>query len=245
MMYLREDEIEKCLRDKGSLDEGTLRLEHLFTVTQHELEEIQDLLMLREDKDTTPPRPAEAEAEEDSETETEPLSVFLNENWRSMDNRQPSCLKGSRSINGWLVAVYVEDEIFLMTKDTGSTMTMIDTKAFFKRFLHTRLRPPQGAFQTADGSEMKITGEAIVHVEVGPVVVEKLRVAVTDLPVEGLLGIDFLMSADTFIGVWNGELIMKFEGREVRYSLRPEELPLNYIVDPQKRQWSNRCPDVW
>jgi hypothetical protein len=80
---------------------------------------------------------------------------------------------------------------------------------------------------------MKITGEAVVRVEVGQVAVEKLRVAVTDLPVEGLLGMAFLMSADTFIGPRDGELIMKFERREVRYSLRP------------KRQWLNRCPDVW
>jgi hypothetical protein len=35
---------------------------------------------------------------------------------------------------------------------------------------------------------MKIMGEAVVRVEVGHVVVEKLRVAVTDLPVEGLFG---------------------------------------------------------
>jgi hypothetical protein len=60
---------------------------------------------------------------------------------------------------------------------------------------------------------------------------EKLRVAVTDLPVEGLLGMDFL-SANTFIVTRDGELIMKFEGREVRYSLRPEELPLNYVARP-------------
>jgi hypothetical protein len=46
---------------------------------------------------------------------------------------------------------------------------------------------------------MKIAGEAIVHLEVGPVVVEKLPVAVTNLHVEGLLGMDCLMSADTFI----------------------------------------------
>jgi hypothetical protein len=79
---------------------------------------------------------------------------------------------------------------------------------------------------------MKIAGEAIVHLEVGPVVVEKLPVAVTNLPVEGLLGMDCLMSADTFIGTWNSELIVKFEGREVRYSLRSEELPLNYVARP-------------
>jgi hypothetical protein len=41
---------------------------------------------------------------------------------------------------------------------------------------------------------------------------------------------DFLMSADTFIGMRDCELIMKFEGREVRYSLRAEELPLNYVA---------------
>jgi hypothetical protein len=93
--------------------------------------------------------------------------------------------------------------------------------------IHTRLRPPQGAFQTANGSGMKIIGKAVVRVEIEPIVVQKLCVAVTDLPVEGLLRMDFLMSADTFIGTWNGELIMKFKGREVRYSLRPEELPLN------------------
>jgi hypothetical protein len=54
-----------------------------------------------------------------------------------------------------------------MTIDTGSTMTMIDTKAFFERFPHTRLKPPQGVFQMADGSEKKITGEAKVRMEVG------------------------------------------------------------------------------
>jgi hypothetical protein len=85
--------------------------------------------------------------------------------------------------------VYVEDEIFLMTIDTGSTVTMIDTKAFFKKFPLTRLRPHLGAFQTADGTKMKIAGEAGVRVEVGPVVMEKLRLTVTDLPVVGLLGI--------------------------------------------------------
>jgi hypothetical protein len=79
---------------------------------------------------------------------------------------------------------------------------------------------------------MKIAGEALVRIEVEPVVMEKLRVAVTDLPVEGLLGMDFLMSANTFIGTRDGELIMKFEGQEVRYSLRPEELPLNYVARP-------------
>jgi hypothetical protein len=79
---------------------------------------------------------------------------------------------------------------------------------------------------------MKIAGEAVVRVEVGPVVVKKLRVAVTDLPVEGLLGLNFLMSADTFIGTREGELLMKFQGQKVRYTLRPEELPLNYVARP-------------
>jgi hypothetical protein len=40
------------------------------------------------------------------------------------------------------------------------------------------------------------------------------------------------MLADTFIGMRDGELIMKFEGQEVRYSLRPEELPLKYVARP-------------
>jgi hypothetical protein len=75
-----------------------------------------------------------------------------------------------------------------------------------------------------------------VCVEVAPVIVEKLRIAVTDLPVGGLLRMDFLISADTFIGMRDGELIMKFEGREVRYSLRPEELSLNYIARTEKRK---------
>jgi hypothetical protein len=43
---------------------------------------------------------------------------------------------------------------------------------------------------------------------------------------------DFLMPANTFIRMRDGELIMKFEGKEVRYSLRPEELPLNYVRRP-------------
>jgi hypothetical protein len=128
--------------------------------------------------------------------------------------------------------VDVEDKVFLMTIDMGSTVTMIDTKAFFERFPHTRLKLPLGAFKTVDGSKMKIAGEAVMHVEVGPVVVKKLRVAVTDLPVEGLPVMDFLISADTFIGTRNGELIIKFEGREVRYLLRPEELRLNYVARP-------------
>jgi hypothetical protein len=89
-----------------------------------------------------------------------------------MENRQRSCPKGSRPVRGWLATVYVEDEIFLMTIDTGSTMIMIDTKAYFEKFPHARLKPPQGAFQTADGSDMKIKGEAVVSVEVGPVVME-------------------------------------------------------------------------
>jgi hypothetical protein len=75
--------------------------------------------------------------------------VFLNGYWKSINNRQPGCPKGSRPIKGWLAEVNVEDEIFLMTIDTGSTMTMIDTRAFFERFPRMRLRPPQGAFQTA------------------------------------------------------------------------------------------------
>jgi hypothetical protein len=45
------------------------------------------------------------------------------------------------------------------------------------------------------------------------VVIEKLRIAVTDLLVEGLLGMDSLMSANTFIGTRDGELIMMLEGQ--------------------------------
>jgi hypothetical protein len=82
-------------------------------------------------------------------------------------SRHGSCPNGSRPVRGWLATVYVEVRVFLMTIDTGSTMTMIDTKASFQRFLHTRLKPPQRVFQMVDGSEMKITGEAEVRMEVG------------------------------------------------------------------------------
>jgi hypothetical protein len=70
--------------------------------------------------------------------------------------RQRSCPKGSRPLKGWLAAVYVEDEKFLMTIDMESTMTMINTRPFFERFPHMRLRVPHGAFQTADSSEIKL-----------------------------------------------------------------------------------------
>jgi hypothetical protein len=82
-MTLPDYEIGGCFRDDGSLEEGTLGLEQLFAVTQHELKKIQDLLMLEKDGDTTLLGLAEVEVEGDSDTETEPLSVFLNGNWKS------------------------------------------------------------------------------------------------------------------------------------------------------------------
>jgi hypothetical protein len=88
----------------------------------------------------------EGQVEEDPDTETKSLKVLLNGNWRTSDDRQRGCPKGSRPVREWLGTVYVEDEIFLMTIDTGSTMIMIDTKAYFERFSHARLKPPQGAF---------------------------------------------------------------------------------------------------
>jgi hypothetical protein len=87
-MILPECKIAGCFRDDSFLEKGTLGLEQLFAMTQHKLEEIQDMLMLEKDGDTTSPGPAEVEAEGDSNTETEPLSVFLNGNWNQTNNRQ-------------------------------------------------------------------------------------------------------------------------------------------------------------
>jgi hypothetical protein len=93
--------------------------------------------MLNESEDTALTQPANAEDGEDSRAKAEPLSVFLNKDWNTA-KRQPVCPKESRPVREWLAAVYVEDKIFLMTIDTGSTKTMIDTQAFFERFPHAR-----------------------------------------------------------------------------------------------------------
>jgi hypothetical protein len=139
----------RCLENDSSLEEEVLGLEQLFALTQHKLEEAQDLLMVNVDEDAVSGGQVEGEVEEDPDTETKPLKVLLNGNSRTTDDRQHNCPKESRPIRGWLAKIYVEDEIFLMTIDTGSTMidttmidTMIDTKAYFKRFLYARLKPP-------------------------------------------------------------------------------------------------------
>jgi hypothetical protein len=124
----------RCFENDSSLEEEVLGLEQLFAITQYELEEVQDLLQVNTEENAISGGQVEEEAEEAPDAETEPLKVFLNGNWRTTENRRRSCPKGSRPVRGWLATVYVEDEIFLMTIDTGSTMTMIDTKAYFERF---------------------------------------------------------------------------------------------------------------
>jgi hypothetical protein len=52
-MTLPEVEVAGCFSDDGSPGEGSLGLEQLFAVTQLELEEIQDMIMLEKEEETT------------------------------------------------------------------------------------------------------------------------------------------------------------------------------------------------
>jgi hypothetical protein len=110
-----------------------------------ELNEIQDLLVQSTDEIGDAALLGPAVGRENSEAEAEPSSVFFNSKDGNL-GRRPVGPKGSKPVKGWVATVYVEDEVFLMSIDTGSSLTMIDMRAFFERFPLAQLQSPQGAF---------------------------------------------------------------------------------------------------
>ena len=113
------------------------------------------------------------------------------------------------TMRGWLAAVHVNDVFLMMAVDTGAALTMLNKDIFKKYFKKTKLTKSKDQFVTATGDPMKAKGQFRADVQLGPVTIAGLKISVADVLGDGLLGMDFLLAADAWVGARKGELHMK------------------------------------
>ena len=81
---------------------------------------------------------------------------------------------------------------------------------------------------------MKVAGQFVADVQMGPVTVANLRITVADVLGDGLLGMDYLRVADVWIGAKEGHLNMNVGGHTVSCQLRLERQPIRRVARPVK-----------
>eukprot|EP00920_Eleutheroschizon_duboscqi_P010381 GHVT01024188.1.p1 GENE.GHVT01024188.1~~GHVT01024188.1.p1 ORF type:complete len:108 (-),score=7.35 GHVT01024188.1:22-345(-) len=107
---------------------------------------------------------------------------------------------------------------------------MMNTAVFRRYFPGTKLEKSAGNFTTATGEEMPTEGQFRANVQVGPVTVASLMITVAEVVGDGLLGMDYLVEADAWVGVREGKLHMRVEEHEVICQLRKEDYNIRLVA---------------
>jgi hypothetical protein len=133
---------------------------------------------------------------------------------------------------GWLALVYVNGVLMMLAVDTGAAMTIINTRKFLRHLDCGLLRPSIHTFHTAAGATLPALGQFAATLELGPVKVTGLITTVAEVVGDGLLGLDFLRSADARVGLRDGHLHMTVGDSVLTCNLRPEKYPVRYVARP-------------
>ena len=98
--------------------------------------------------------------------------------------------------------------------DTGCTTTLLSKKIFERMHPDEQpeLSPYRGTLISADGSTIKVLGQAEFNVQIGTKAVQH-SIIVAEITNEGLLGMDFLQSHGMILDFARGKIIL--EGQEI------------------------------
>jgi hypothetical protein len=125
-------------------------------------------------------------------------------------NENPSEDNSNRTEpRGWLAPVHVNGILMMLAVDTGAAMTIINYRKFLQHLDESIIQPSAHTFHTAAGSTMPALGQLAATLKFGPVTIRGLITTVAEVVRNGLLGLDFLRSADAWVGLRDGFLHMK------------------------------------
>ena len=74
----------------------------------------------------------------------------------------------------------------MLAVDTGASKTMLAEIVFDRHFKIIKLSPSESTF-CSDGDDLKVAGQFVADVQLGPVTVTNLRIMVADVVGDGLL----------------------------------------------------------
>eukprot|EP00918_Siedleckia_nematoides_P042751 GHVU01093450.1.p1 GENE.GHVU01093450.1~~GHVU01093450.1.p1 ORF type:complete len:417 (+),score=22.02 GHVU01093450.1:87-1253(+) len=101
---------------------------------------------------------------------------------------------------------------------------MINKDVFSRYFRGTELQQSVDQFHTATREKMYTVGQFRADVQLGSVTTSHMKITVADVVGDGLLGRDFLMAVNAWVGLKWGKIHMKIGDRTEICQLKPEEL---------------------
>eukprot|EP00918_Siedleckia_nematoides_P075523 GHVU01165302.1.p1 GENE.GHVU01165302.1~~GHVU01165302.1.p1 ORF type:complete len:104 (-),score=9.24 GHVU01165302.1:270-581(-) len=92
---------------------------------------------------------------------------------------------------------------------------MINDRVFNEYFPTVELMESKDLLRTANGEELLGKGQFRTYIQLGPVAIDGMLITVANVMGDGLLGMDYLASADAWVGTKEGELYMQMNGYTV------------------------------